>query len=199
MRETPTTQAGMKRLLEKSGNPQIAKKAAKAPAANRGISPETAQHASKVSQAAQSAIRQGASTQLPRKPQDVQQAMPLARVESMVTRPLSTLAVQKAGSTLRNAAAKRTQQKGAALPGQTAAAAAAKKPAAPKSVSGAKSVNGAARAPTSRQPAPAKTMSVNGAKPAVAKSVAGTGAAKKTSAGSRPVGTVKYKDGKMPA
>jgi 1-acyl-sn-glycerol-3-phosphate acyltransferase len=199
MRETPTTQAGMKRLLEKSGNPQIAKKAAKAPAANRGISPETAQHASKVSQAAQSAIRQGASTQLPRKPQDVQQAMPLARVESMVTRPLSTLAVQKAGSTLRNAAAKRTQQKGAALPGQTAAAAAAKKPAAPKSVSGAKSVNGAARAPTSRQPAPAKAMSVNGAKPAVAKSVAGTGAAKKTSAGSRPVGTVKYKDGKMPA
>jgi hypothetical protein len=200
MKETPTTQAGMKKLLEQSGNPQIAKKAAKAPAANRTLSPETAQNASKVSQAAQSAIRQGASTQLPRKPQDVHQAMPLAKAESMVTRPLSTLAVQKAGSTLRNAAAKRTQQKGAALPGQTAAAAATKaKPAAPKSVSGAKSVNGAARAPTSRQPAPAKAKSVNGAKPTVAKSAAGTGATKKTSAGSRPLGTVKYKDGKMPA
>lgn len=194
MKETPTTQAGMKKLLEQSGNPQIAKKAAKAPAANRTLSPETAQNASKVSQAAQSAIRQGASTQLPRKPQDVHQAMPLAKAESMVTRPLSTLAVQKAGSTLRNAAAKRTQQKGAALPGQTAAAAAAKsKPAAPKSV------NGAARAPTSRQPAPAKVKSVNGAKSAAAKSVAGTGAAKKASAGSRPLGTVKYKDGKTPA
>ena len=41
--------------------------------------------------------------------------------------------------------------------------------------------------------------SVNGAKAAVAKSVAGTDAAKKTSAGSKPLGTVKYKDGKMPA
>jgi hypothetical protein len=194
MRETPTTQAGMKKLLEKSGNPQIAKKVANAPAANRTLSPEAAQHASKVSQAAQSAIRQGASTQLPRRPQDVQQAVPLAKAESMVTRPLTTLAVQKAGSTLRNAAAKRSQQKGAALPGQAAAAAATK-----RKPTAAKSVNGAARAPTSRQPAPAKAASVNGAKATPGKSVANTGAAKKASAGSRPLGTVKYKDGKMPA
>ena len=194
MKETPTTQAGMKKLLEKSSNPQVAKKAAKAPGANASLSPEAAKNAAKVSQAAQAAMRKGASTQLPRKPQDVQQAMPLAKVESMVTRPLSTLAVQKAGSTLRNAAAKRTQQKGAALPGQSAAAVKPK----PKAVPGkAKSVNGAPRAPTSRQPAPKKAASVSGAKAVPAKTAAG--AVKKASAGSKPMGTVKYKDGKMPA
>jgi 1-acyl-sn-glycerol-3-phosphate acyltransferase len=192
MKETPTTQADMKKILEKSSNPQVAKKAAKAPGANASLSPEAAKNAAKVSQAAQAAMRKRASTQLPRKPQDVQQAMPLAKVESMVTRPLSTLAVQKAGSTLRNAAAKRSQQKGAALPGQSAAAAK------PKAAPGkAKSVDGAPRAPTSRQPAPKKAASVSGAKPAPAKPAAG--AAKKASAGSKPMGTVKYKDGKMPA
>jgi len=193
MKETPTTQADMKRVLEKSSNPQIAKKAAKAPAAKASLSPEAAQNAAKVSQAAQAAMRKGTSTQLPRKPQDVQQAMPLAKVETMVTRPLSTLAVQKAGSTLRNAAAKRTQQNGAALPGQKAAAAAGTKAAPGK----AKSVNGAPRAPTSRQPVPKKAASVSGAKTAPAKTAAG--AAKKASAGSKAMGTVKYKDGKMPA
>jgi len=192
MKETPTTQADMKRILEKSSNPQVAKKAAKAPGANASLSPEAAKNAAKVSQAAQAAMRKGASTQLPRKPQDVQQAMPLAKVESMVTRPLSTLAVQKAGSTLRNAAAKRTQQKGTALPGQSAATAK------PKAEPGkAKSVDGAPRAPTTRQPAPKKAASVSGAKAAPAKTA--TGAAKKASPGSKPMGTVKYKDGKMPA
>ena len=185
MKETPTTQAGMKKILEKSSNPQVAKQAAKAPGANASLSPEAAANARKVSQAAQAAMR--------RKPQEAQQAMPLAKVETMVTRPLSTLAVQKAGSTLRNAAAKRTQQKGAALPGQSAAAAK------PKAVLGkAKSVDGAPRAPTSRQPAPKKAASVSGAKAAVPAKTA-AGAAKKASAGSKPMGTVKYKDGKMPA
>ena len=192
MKETPTTQADMKRVLEKSSNSRVAKKAAKAPAANASLSSEAAQNAAKVSQAAQAAMRKGTSTQLPRKPQEVQQAMPLAKVETMVTRPLSTLAVQKAGSTLRNAAAKRTQQKGAALPGQSVAAVQTK-PAPGK----AKSVNGAPRAPTTRQPAPKKAASVSGAKTVPAKTAAG--AAKKLSAGSRPMGTVKYKDGKMPA
>ena len=193
MKETPTTQADMKRILEKSSNPQVAKKATKAPGANASLSPEAAKNAAKVSQAAQAAMRKGSSTQLPRKPQDVQQAMPLAKVESMVTRPLSTLAVQKAGSTLRNAAAKRSQQKGTALPGQSAAAAK------PKTAPGkAKSADGSPRAPTSRQPAPKKAASASGAnKPAPAKTAAG--AAKKASAGSKPMGTVKYKDGKMPA
>jgi hypothetical protein len=192
MKETPTTQADMKRILEKSSNPQVAKKAAKAPGANASLSPEAAKNASKVSQAAKAAMRKDVSTQLPKKPQDVQQAMPLAKVESMVTRPLSTLAVQTAGSTLRNAAAKRTQQKGAALPGQSAGAVNTK--AAPGK---AKSANGSPRAPTSRQPAPKKAASVSGAKPAPSKTVAG--AAKKPSAGSKAMGTVKYKDGKMPA
>ncbi|KAM0721548.1 hypothetical protein Q7P37_002473 [Cladosporium fusiforme] len=189
MKNPPTTQAGMKKALESSGSPKIARKAAKAPAANASISRETAQNASKVSQQAQAAVRKGATTQLPRKPEDVQQALPLAKVESMVTRPISTMAVQKAGSTLRNAAAKRTQQKGAALPGQKAAAAAAAAPAKPRSVTS----NGAPRTPTTRQPAPAKAAataaSVNGATPR---------AMKKPSAGRKPMGTVKYSNGKIP-
>lgn len=191
MKDPPTTQAGMKQALEKAGNPQMAKKASKAPAANAPISRETANNASKVSQQAQAAVRKGATTQLPRNPEDVQQALPLAKAEAMVTRPISTMAVQKAGSTLRNAAAKRTQQKGAALPGQKAAA--------PK----AKSVNGPTAAPrnaTARQPAPAKPDSVNGAVNGAAQAkAAAPRAVKKPSAGRRPLGTVKSANGKVPA
>lgn len=182
MQETPTTQAEMKKLLETSAPPPMAKKAAKAPAKNAPLSADTAKNIANVSRQAQAATPKAPTAQLPRKPQDVQNAMPMAKVESMVTRPISTMAVQTAGSSLRNAAAKRAQQKGAALPGQGAAAAQAK---------GAAKANGAPRAPTVRQPAPSKPASVKAGKSAPA--------ARKPSARSRPVGTVKYADGKVPA
>ena len=182
MQETPTTQAEMKKLLETSAPPPMAKKAAKAPAKNATLSADTAKNIANVSRQAQAATPKAPTAQLPRKPQDVQKAMPMAKVESMVTRPISTMAVQTAGSSLRNAAAKRAQQKGAALPGQGAAAAQAK---------GAANANGAPRAPTVRQPAPSRPASVRAGKSAPA--------AGKPSARSRPVGTVKYADGKVPA
>lgn len=188
MKDTPTTQAAMKEAIEKTATPPMAKKAAKAPGAKASLSPQKAKDVFKASQRAKAAVRKNPGTQLPRKPEDVQQAMPLAKTESMVTRPLTTMAVQTAGSTLRNAAAKRTQQTGTALPGQSAAG-----PKANGATNGVKT-SAAPRAPTSRQPAPAKPSL---AKPATANGVART--AKKPPANSRPVGTVKYANGKVPA
>jgi hypothetical protein len=97
----------------------------------------------------------------------VKEKTPLANTEAMITRPLSTMAIQTAGSSLRKAAAKRSQAKGAALPGQSVPTAKAKvNGAAGGATKASSTVNGAVRAPTVRQTSaskvpPSKAVSVN--------------------------------------
>ncbi|KAK4548714.1 hypothetical protein LTR36_008487 [Oleoguttula mirabilis] len=215
VRETPTTQEGMKQALMKAGNAEVAKKAAKAPAAKAQISPATQQNIARVVQQAQQAIPRAASQAQARKAGSVctipvggeasnhqsktkvtdplktaQKAMPLANIEAMVTRPLSTLAVQTAASSMRNAVAQRAKEKGVGLPGQQL-------PKAKTPVSNAvkQQTNGAAKAPAGA--ANATTAKGNGGKKIVPLTAANLNAAAKQKAtGSKPLGTQKYVDGK---
>lgn len=198
MKEAPTTQAEMKKALQKSGDPVIAKKAAQAPAANSSVPPDTAKGIVAAARQTQEAISKGTAPKA--KAPDVQKTMPLANMETMVTRPLSTMAVQAAGNTVRNVAAKRTQQKGTALPGQSSPAVKGKATANGVKTNGV--ANGAVRAPTVRQTtpktAPSKAGSIAGGKtPSVKGAATPKSAPKKAPAGSKPVGTVKYANGKV--
>ncbi|KAK1078920.1 hypothetical protein LTR33_006826 [Friedmanniomyces endolithicus] len=197
MKELPDTQEKMQKLLANSGFPDIAAKAANAPAAKAQLPLSTQQSIRKAAQQAQQGFirasppgrRAGSVSSIPvggeasntqRKAatpnpaKSVQKAMPMANMQAMVTRPLSTMAVQTAAKTLRNAAAQRAKQNGAVLPGQ---APAAKKP----SVNGSaapKKVNGVAKTPS----------------PLTAANLAAV--AKKPPVGSKAVGTQKYVNGK---
>ncbi|KAI7561690.1 hypothetical protein KC343_g22198, partial [Hortaea werneckii] len=209
MKDTPTTQQGMQQALQKARNPEFAKKAAQAPAAKASISGPTRRGAAKAtSQIQQSTSAQrvparkaasvssmpvGAAASNHRtKPKPSQsplasarKAMPLANAEAMVTRPLTTMAMQTATSTARNALAQRTQEKGTALPGQ-------------KTQATKQQSNGTPKTSTT----PAKPASV-GQKPAtqnVPLTAANLNAAAKQqqqkTSGSRPLGTQKYVNGK---
>ncbi|TKA47027.1 hypothetical protein B0A54_02505 [Friedmanniomyces endolithicus] len=197
MKELPDTQEKMQKLLANSGFPDIAAKAANAPAAKAQLPPSAQQSIRKAAlQVQQGFIRasppgrragsvssipvggEASNTQrkaaTPNPAKSVQKAMPMANMQAMVTRPLSTMAVQTAAKTLRNAAAQRAKQNGAVLPGQAPAAA---KP----SVNGSaapKKVNGVAKTPS----------------PLTAANLAAV--AKKPPVGSKAVGTQKYVNGK---
>ena len=207
MKDTPTTQQGMQQALQKAGNPEVAKKAAQAPATKASISGPTQQAAAK----ATSQIQQNTST--PRVPTrkaasvssmpvgaeasnhrtkskpsqsplaSARRAMPLANPEAMVTRPLTTMAMQTATSTARNALAQRTKEKGTALPGQ-----------------GTKAMKQQSNGTSKTATTPAKPASV-GQKPAtqnVPLTAANLNAAAKQqkTSGSKPLGTQKYVNGK---
>ncbi|KAI7084848.1 acyltransferase-domain-containing protein [Hortaea werneckii] len=209
MKNPPTTQQGMQQALQKAGNPEFAKKAAQAPAAKASISTPTQQAAAK----AASQIQQNTSTpRMPAKkaasvstmpvgaeasnhriqskpPQsplvNARKAMPLANPEAMVTRPLTTMAMQTATSTARNALAQRTKEKGTALPGQGTKVTKQEPNGAPKTgTTPAKSANFGQKPATQNVPLTAANLN------AAAKQQQ-----QKTS-GSKPLGTQKYVNGK---
>ncbi|KAK1808820.1 hypothetical protein LTR12_016823 [Friedmanniomyces endolithicus] len=198
MKELPDTQEKMQKLLANAGFPDIAAKAANAPAAKAQLPPSAQQSIRKAAQQVQQGVIRasppgrkansvssipvgGEASNTPRKPttpnpaKSMQKSMPMANMQAMVTRPLSTVAVQTAAKTLRNAAAQRAKQNGAVLPGQ----APAKKP----------SVNGSAVPKKVNGAAVAKTPS-----PLTAANLAAV--AKKPPVGSKAVGTQKYVNGK---
>ena len=196
MKETPQTQEQMKKAIvvaaKRSGNTELAKKAAQAPASNKAIPVQTQKDVANAAKQTQKVISQTATakqnnTTKPTPP--IPRPMQMANTESMITRPLTTMAVQSAASTLRNVAAKRTQAKGAALPGQQAAAkktsqtpAAVKRPGLPPKAAS------VASAPVGKKP-PSKLGTVNGARRA---SVMSVPALNKAPPGSKPVGMQKY-------
>lgn len=196
----PQSQEQMKQVLATSGDPEVAKEVSKAKST---VSSPARQNAIRAAQQVQSMSVKGTAparkaqsvSSIPvggeasntrRRPNlsspaaTVQKAMPLANMQAMVTRPISTMAVQTAASTVRKAAAQRTEQKGAALPGQA--------PPKPKAMmGGGKQLNGSAvktaRPEMSRKPSPLTAANL-------------AAASKRAPAGHRPLGTQKYVDGK---
>ena len=199
LKETPLTQEQMKNALvvsaKRSGNTELAKKAAQAPASKKTVPAQTQKDMANAAKQTQKVISQTItpkpnSTTKPAL--SIPKPMPMANTESMITRPLTTMAVQTAASTIRNVAAKRTQAKGAALPGQPAAAKkATQSPAAVKRPGLPPKAASVASAPVGKKPPP-KTSVVNGARRTSVMSVA---ALKKALPGSKPVGTQKYVNG----
>jgi len=231
MKEAPTTHEGMKNALviagNKAGRPDVAKKVAQAPTTKAQVSHNTQTKAEKTSHQTQQAIMKKSrpaakkAASLPSIPvggeaanmqrtkpssaaKNMQKAVPLANVEAMVTRPISTLAVQTAAISVRNAAAQRAKQTGAALPGQQVPKKSQVKPSrstvsvatvrpdsfpmAPKSTTAA-----------SVRSAPAKSVQTGekGAKldkpvPLTAANLNAAGAVKRRPPNSRPVGNQKY-------
>lgn len=215
VKEAPQTQEGMKQALQQSGNAEIAKKAAQAPAAKAQVSSGTQQKIAKVAQQAQQAISkatppQKANTAASSPTAGVRNAMPMANIETMITRPLSTMAVQTAASTVRNAAAQRAKSKGAALPGQKPAASANTKTK-PTVGSGIKQPSGVPKVPVTAQNAAAKPNTSKASsgprngekvlkKPAPLTTAnlnaANAAATRKRTAASKPIGFQKYPSGK---
>lgn len=121
IQENPQTQAQMKKALQNSPDPQIAKRAAKAPGAMTAVPDETrrnVQRSIRETNAMISGIQTPQSRPIASPASSVRKELPLANMESMITRPLTTMAIQKAGTSIKNLAANRSQTKGTALPGQ---------------------------------------------------------------------------------
>jgi hypothetical protein len=201
LQEAPQTQAGMQKALATSGNAEVAKKAAQAPAAPKQVSSATQQNIARAAQQAQTVIARAApaahraqsvssipvggeasntrrKSATPNPAASVKKAMPMANMQAMVTRPISTMAIQTAAASVRNAAAQRAREKGAVLPGQVP----------PKARSVAGGPTGAAK--------PGGQTANTGKKlqPLTAANLAA--ASKKQTTGSRPLGTQKYANGK---
>jgi hypothetical protein len=199
LKETPQTQEQMKKAIvasaEKSGNPQLAKRAAQAPAQKKALPTQTQKNIASAAKQTQQVIAQTTSPKrntVPSPAPTLHKAVPMANMESMVTRPLTTLAVQSAASSIRNAAAQRTQTKGTALPGQKVAAnKAASTVGSAKQPSVASKAPSIASAPVDRKPPP-KLSAASGARRA---SVMSVPVPKKPPAGSKPIGTQKYVNG----
>lgn len=224
LKAPPNTQAQMKEALQKSGDPKIARRVAKAPATDKPLSPE--QHKA----AKQMASISKTVPTVPHPPppaETVKKEMPLASMESMITRPISTMVIHNAGAQLKNMATQRTKTKGAALPGQTppfaAKAAATKAPSQPAGTLATPPNAAANKTNSVAKPPPVKAASLSGAPPKLvrsskaaapkASSVQGDtpstasrpptfvlteeGRKKLRSAGSKPLGTLKYGNGKI--
>ena len=119
MKETPQSQEGMKKVLAQSSDPAIAAKAAKAPGAKAAVTPATQKTFMNTAKQTQQDVFKPASkpkpspkaNAIPSRAPAVKKAMPMANIETMITRPLSTLAMQKAAATIHSAAAQRTIEK----------------------------------------------------------------------------------------
>lgn len=129
MKETPQTQEQMQKAItaaaQKSGYTGMANKAKQAPAGAQTLPPATRKEVTNAAKQTQHFLDKNASPKrnsVPSPAPAVKKAMPLANQEAMITRPISTMAVQTAASGVRSAAAKRTQQRGSGLPGQPTAA-----------------------------------------------------------------------------
>ncbi|EMC96101.1 hypothetical protein BAUCODRAFT_34884 [Baudoinia panamericana UAMH 10762] len=221
----PQTQEQMQKTLASSGNAEVAKKASQAPAAKGQVSSATQQNIMRVAQQVQQNIARAAPPA--RKANSVssipvggeaanttrrssvnpaasmQKAMPMANMQAMVTRPLSTMAIQTAAASVRNAAAQRTREKGAALPGQTPPAAAKKAQSGASVSNGVKRPEGKAKLSPDAEAAIKQAVAAKANKeraekkkvqPLTAANLAA--ASTKRSAGSKPIGTQKYVDGR---
>ena len=202
MKETPQTQEQMKKAIvtsaKKSGNTELAKKAAQAPAEKKAIPSLTQKDIAIAAKQSQDVLAQATSPKkntIPNPAPKIQKAMPMANMEAVVTRPLSTMAVQTAAAAVRNTAAQRTKEKGAALPGQNAAA--------KKTIAGAGSTKQPTVAPKAQsvasapadKKAPAKPSTVNGARRASMMSMPAVKQRVKPPPGQKPIGTQKYVNG----
>jgi 1-acyl-sn-glycerol-3-phosphate acyltransferase len=196
MKQTPQTQEQMKSALitsaKKSGNTQLAKKAAQAPADNKPVPKRTQMDVLQAAKQTQQMLAQSMSPKknsIPNPAPSIQKAMPMANMNAVVTRPLSTMAMQTAAASVRNAAAQRTKEKGAALPGQVAAAkktipqANASKTTAPLKAAS------VASAPLSQKQPPKLGQSAGTRRQSVASLPA---TKKKVSTQHKPIGTQKY-------
>ncbi|KAK5684241.1 hypothetical protein LTS10_004105 [Elasticomyces elasticus] len=196
MKELPQTQEQMQKLLVNSGMPDVARKAANASAAKASLAPATQQSIAKTAQQAQQGVIRASlparkansvssipvggeasntrrKSATPNPATSMQKAMPMANMQTMVTRPLSTLAVQKAAETVRNAAAQRVKEKGTALPGQAPT----------KLANGVPKKTNTAKASVAKRPSPLTAANL-------------ATVSKKPPSGSKPLGTQKYVDGK---
>lgn len=208
LKSPPKTQAEMTQTLKQSGSPEIAKKAAKAPAPNSALSDTQKKPLAKT------APRNSTPNDALRKD------MPLVNLQSAITRPVTTMAVHAAGNQLKNMAAQRAKSKGAALPGQAAANfpkiatkapnGTSKAPVAAKKAGGPTKAASATgfqpKPPATNAPAPKKAASVQGAPKVVERrpstSNAAIAAAMRQQAASKkhkPIGTQKYVNGKAVA
>lgn len=217
LKAPPKTQAEMAEALKQSGTPEIARKVAKAPAARTATS--NVQRTALAKTIAQNGL---ATPPAPLPSDTLKKQAPLANIQSIITRPITTMAVHAAGGQLKHLATQRAKNKGVALPGQTTGG--APKPpdvAESRPVTGpTKLPNGLAnrRGPASaraasipdrplksgtKKPQPPKAASVHGIPEASTKtpltsSAAIASAMKKQAATKRhkPIGTLKYVNGK---
>ncbi|KAF7193650.1 putative acyltransferase [Pseudocercospora fuligena] len=226
LKAPPNTQAQMKKVLQSSGDPKIAKKVATAPAADASISAEQQKAVKQASAQAVGAVA-SAKAPPPAPAETVRKEIPLANMESMITRPITTMAIHSAGSQLKNMAAQRASTKGAALPGQPpppvkkTSKALAGPPRAGSTTelpSGyVNRTNGAGKAPSVKAASvngaprklerpktvpPKKAASVQGESPATPNKpptfvLTEEGKKKLRSPNSKPLGTLKYANGKM--
>ncbi|KAH9814248.1 Acyltransferase C-terminus [Teratosphaeria destructans] len=236
IKEAPTTQQAMQQALlkagQKTGDPEMAKRAAQAPASKAQVSTKTKQNAAKVAHQAQQSIAKaapaskagsslssipvgGEASNIQRKATGqangspaaaVRKAMPLANLEATITRPISTLAVQTAAAKVHQVAAQRAKRTGAALPGQQAAAKTpTRSPASlatgPKPQKAAVARKAASTTGVSTAADPAKATGVGGQRVKFSKPVPLTAANlqaanSRKSAGSKPIGTQKYVNGR---
>lgn len=128
MQYPPQTQEQMKAAIvtsaKKSGNVELAKKVSKAPAENKTLPLPTDQNVNDT--AAKNTKKWVMQTAAPRRNNipspapRIKEAMPMANMNSVVTRPLTTMAVQTAAATVRNTATQQIKQAGTAPPAQTA-------------------------------------------------------------------------------
>jgi 1-acyl-sn-glycerol-3-phosphate acyltransferase len=194
MKQTPQTQEDMKKAIvtsaEKSGHTEIAKRAKQAPGANKTVPTEARQNVDKAAKQTQKIISE---TQSPKRNSmsnpapKIQRAMPMANMNSVVTRPLSTYAMQTAAASVRNTAAqimneKRPQHSGQppkkTIPnGHTS-----------KAVTGPPSKAGSVASGPTKKPPPKLNNIATGRR----QSVASLPVTKKTSTGHKPLGAQKY-------
>jgi hypothetical protein len=135
LKTAPLTQAEMKDALQKSGDSVIAKKAANAPGAPKPVDSDIKRNLPKV--VGQLANSGSATTPA----QNVRAQVPLANMESMITRPISTMAIHTAGQQVKKLAASRAPKTSAPIPSKPTQGT---KKAAPPS----KTANGVAKPPT---------------------------------------------------
>ncbi|UJO22212.1 uncharacterized protein CLAFUR5_09070 [Fulvia fulva] len=114
LKTAPLTQAAMKDTLQKSGDPAIAKKVASAPGAPKSVDSDTKRNLPR-------AVNQLANSGSATTPaQNVRAQVPLANMESMITRPISTMAIHTAGQQVKKLAASRAPKTAAAAPAKGA-------------------------------------------------------------------------------
>jgi 1-acyl-sn-glycerol-3-phosphate acyltransferase len=191
LKAPPQTQAQMTQALQKSGNSRVGRKAVNAPSADKAI-PETQQKALK--KAASPAER-------------MRKEVPMVNMESMITRPISTLAVHTAGAQLRNMAASRAKTMGGTAPGPLKPKVNNKSPNAGVKLPNGLINRGKAASTTgaaAKKPAkigPPKAASIQGEginKPPTSSHAIAEAMKKKARAGnSKPIGTQKYVKGKL--
>ncbi|EME42739.1 hypothetical protein DOTSEDRAFT_46184 [Dothistroma septosporum NZE10] len=101
LKTAPLTQAEMKTTLQNSGDPAIANKVANAPGAPKSVDSDTKRELP----AAVNQLANSGSATTPA--QNVRAQVPLANMESMITRPISTMAIHAAGQQVKKLAASR--------------------------------------------------------------------------------------------